>query len=241
MIHAMTIEELEEKIRQIGLSWDDRKKNRFQKYAILLKQWNQKMNLTAVDDESEVYEKHFLDCVLPMKHHFPGNKVCDVGSGAGFPGLVFAIMDPSLEITLVEPTRKRCRFLEEAASQLALDHITVVNSRAEDLAEKDREMYDVVTARAVAALPVLSELCIPLVRKGGLFLAMKGDRGQEEAAEAEFAVRTLGCVLENAETDELPESGKRTNLYYKKVKNTPPQYPRPYARIKKNPLKGKQS
>lgn len=237
----MTIEELEEQIRQNGLSWDDMKKNRFQRYAILLKQWNQKMNLTAVDDEEEVYEKHFLDCVLPMKHHFPGNKVCDVGSGAGFPGLVWAIMREDLEVTLVEPTGKRCRFLTEAASELGLGHVTVINARAEEITGEYREAFDVVTARAVASLPVLSELCIPLVRKDGLFLAMKGDRGREEAEEAAFAVRTLGCVLESTETDELPEGGKRTNLYYRKTRSTPPQYPRPYARIKKNPLKGKQS
>ncbi len=237
----MTIEELEEQIRQNGLSWDDGKKNRFQQYAILLKQWNQKMNLTAVDDEGEVYEKHFLDCVLPLKHHFPGNKVCDVGSGAGFPGLVWAIMQEDLELTLVEPTGKRCRFLTEAAAELGLRNVTVINARAEEIAGQYREVFDVVTARAVASLPVLSELCIPLVRKDGLFLAMKGDRGQEEAEEAGFAVRTLGCVLEHMENDELPEGGKRTNLYYRKIKNTPIQYPRPYARIKKNPLKGKQS
>ncbi len=234
----MTIEQLREQAEKLEVTWDDKMKNRFEKYAILLKQWNQKMNLTAVDEPEEVYEKHFLDCLLPLKHHFPGNNVCDIGSGAGFPGLVFAIADASLSLTLVEPTGKRCRFLEEAVRELELDNVTVVNERAEEHVRTHRESYDVVCARAVAALPVLAELCIPLVRAGGLFLAMKGERGTEEAEEGAFAVKTLGCTADGAETDTLPSAGTRTNLFYKKTRKTPPQYPRPYARIKNRPLKG---
>ncbi len=232
----MTIEELAEQTIRAGTAWNDTMKNRFQTYAILLNQWNQKMNLTAVDQPEEVYEKHFLDCILPLKTEFPGKRVCDVGSGAGFPGLVFAIADTSLEVTLVEPTGKRCRFLEAVCSELSLDNVTVVNARAEDYAEDHRESFDVVTARAVASLPVLSELCIPLVRKNGIFLAMKAEKGMAEAEEGAFAVKALGCRLSDVMKESLPDGSVRINLVYAKEKNTPPQYPRPYAKIKKKPL-----
>lgn len=232
----MQIEELEKHAVDLGISWDDTMKSRLIRYAELLKEWNQKMNLTAVDEPEMVYEKHFLDCMLPLQVHFPGNKICDVGSGAGFPGMVFAIADPDLQATLVEPTGKRCRFLEEVIKELDLKNVTVLNERAEEHVMKFRAYYDVVCARAVAGLPVLAELCIPLVRKDGIFLAMKGDKGLEEAIEGTFAVKTLGCRESGTIMQNLPDGSERVLLVYRKEKDTPEQYPRPYAKIRKKPL-----
>ena len=235
----MNIEQLVDMTGYEGISWDDMMKNRLELYAILLRQWNQKMNLTAVDDPEEIYEKHFLDSMLPLKIPMDVHTVCDVGSGAGFPGLVYAIVKPEWNVTLLEPTGKRCRFLEEVTRQLDLENAEIINARAEELVVTKRESFDLVTARAVAVLPVLAELCIPLVKQNGIFLAMKGERGEQEAEQAAFAVKTLGCVLEHMEKDELLSSGSRVNLYYRKDKRTPRQYPRQYAKIKKNPLRGK--
>lgn len=237
----MQINDLEKHAVDLGIAWDETMKDRFETYAVLLKQWNQKMNLTAVDEPEEVYEKHFLDCMLPMQIYFPGNKVCDVGSGAGFPGLVFAIADQKLNVTLVEPTGKRCRFLEEVIRELNLTNVSVLNERAEEHVAKYRAYYDVVCARAVAGLPVLAELCIPLIHKEGIFLAMKGEKGLEEAKEGEFAIKTLGCRESEILQRNLPDGSARVLLVYKKENETPPQYPRPYAKIRKKPLGSRKS
>jgi 16S rRNA (guanine527-N7)-methyltransferase len=150
--------------------------------------------------------------------------------------MVFAIADPDLQATLVEPTGKRCRFLEEVIRELDLKNVNVVNERAEEHVAKFRAFYDVVCARAVAGLPVLAELCVPLVRRNGIFLAMKGDKGLEEAAEGTFAVKTLGCRESETIRTSLPDGSERVLLVYKKEKDTPEQYPRPYAKIRKKPL-----
>jgi len=194
------------------------------------------MNLTAITEYEEIIEKHFYDCLLPLKNVGLSGKVCDVGSGAGFPGLVWKIVNPEVEFVLVEPTGKRCTFLNEVINQLGLEKITVINKRAEEYVLEEREVFDYVTARAVANLRVLSELCIPLIKVNGMFVALKGMHGDEEAEAAKHAMDVLGAELVNKENTNLDEGDNRVNLYYKKVKATPNEYPRNYGRIKKKPL-----
>ena len=231
----MTIEEL---MAEAAWIQNDRKtaSDALSRYLDLLLEWNQKMNLTAIKEPAEVVEKHFYDCLLPLSTGKITGAVCDVGSGAGFPSVVWKIADPSLDVTIVEPTGKRCLFLQEVIRRLDLSGIRVCNERAEDHVKENRERYDVVTARAVASLPVLAELCIPLVRKGGLFAAMKGAKGAEEALQAEHACKVLGTEQELLQNCQLHGGDTRINLYYRKTAKTPPQYPRNYAQIKKKPL-----
>ena len=208
----------------------------FRTYIGLLQQWNEKMNLTAITDPEEVYEKHFLDCLTPLAYCGLKGSVADIGSGAGFPGLVFAIACPQMQVSLVEPLGKRCTFLREAARELGLTNVTVINERAEDHAAQHRETYDAVTARAVAALPVLSELCVPLVKVGGIFAAMKGSQGEDEKTQAAHALEVLGIGETEVIRLRLPSAGERTLIKCVKTKQTPRKYPRNYGQIHKHPL-----
>ena len=150
----------------------------------LLLEWNEKINLTALRTRDDIYEKHFLDCLLPIALIKENASVIDVGSGAGFPGVVFAIARPDLRVTLLEPIGKRVRYLQLLVSELKLNNVTVIQGRAEDVVKTERETFDVAVARAVAGLPVLSELCAPFIRVGGMFLAMKCPQGSEEVIAA---------------------------------------------------------
>lgn len=232
----MTIEELKQELENRKISYSESLLEGSQKLTVLLKEWNAKFNLTAIDDPEEVYEKHILDCLIPLGCETIHGKVADVGSGAGFPGLVWALALPDCSFTLIEPTAKRCRYLEEAVKQLGLWNVTVVNERAEEAVNHSREAFDVVTARAVANLPVLSELCVPLVKPGGFFCALKGAQGREEVALAEFALAKLGCSKPTIVETALPCGDERTIIHADKVRSTPKQYPRNYAQIKHKPL-----
>ena len=231
----MNLQELQTFAEEHGLVWTDRAAFLLPRYAELLKEWNEKMNLTAITEPEEVYEKHFADCMIPMNCLPSGGTVCDVGSGAGFPGLVFAVMAPDLRVTLLEPLHKRCVFLQAVIAELGLTNVTVDNRRAEDSADL-RGQFDVTTARAVANLPVLSELCLPLTKTGGIFLAMKGPQAEAELQAAAHALTVLGGETENVQKETLPGGETRTNIIIRKNKATPAKYPRPYAKIKKNPL-----
>lgn len=224
-----------EELEKNNIQLNDKQKEQFSTYADLLFEWNQKMNLTAIDDRDGIYSKHFLDCVLPsFQTHLEGS-LCDVGAGAGFPSIPLKIVYPDLHITIVETLQKRCNFLKELVKQLGLENVDIVNARAEDYAKIKRESFDIVTARAVANLTMLSELCIPLVKVNGIFLAMKGKNGDEEYKEGSYACNVLGCKLE--ETFEYTlDDAKRMNFVFRKVKNTPKKYPRAFAKIKKEPL-----
>ena len=165
-------------LKEHGIELDEKKKSQFFRYFELLVEWNEKMNLTAITDEPSVYLKHFFDSIsLAFFIDLDGRKtVCDVGAGAGFPSLPLKICFPELEVTIVDSLNKRIGFLEHIAEELKLDKVNFVHSRAEDFGQnkKYREKFDIVTARAVARLSVLSELCVPLVKKDGLFISMKG-------------------------------------------------------------------
>ena len=231
----MTKQQFIEAVQSLGIKLTTVQIEQFQKYMELLVEWNQKMNLTAITEEEQVWEKHFYDSILPFAH-LSFDSMCDVGSGAGFPGIPVQIVFPDVKMTLVEPLQKRCRFLNEVKEQLHLDHLEIVNERAEDFAKKRREKFDVVSARAVAKLSILLELCIPLVKKNGIMVALKGKNGMEELHRADKAVKVLGISLVKEETCHLEEDATRINLYFKKEKNTPAKYPRAYGQIKKKPL-----
>ncbi|MBR5990511.1 MAG: 16S rRNA (guanine(527)-N(7))-methyltransferase RsmG [Bacilli bacterium] len=209
---------------------------RFKKYAGLLKEWNEKMNLTAITDEPEIVEKHFYDCLLPTDHDLLDDKlICDLGTGAGFPGMVWAIAYPKCVVTLVDATGKKCMFLNEVIKELNLTNAFVVNSRGEDL--DMREHFDIVTARAVAPLNILLEVCVPLIKEKGLMIAMKGAKGKEELADAKKAVQKLYLKVININEQALPnDEGVRYNIILKKEKKTEKKYPRSWAEIQKKPL-----
>ena len=233
----MTKTEFQKACFDAGIQLSDDQIQQFEKYMQLLIEWNEKMNLTAITQEEEVWEKHFYDSIMPFtKMKF--ETMCDIGSGAGFPGIPVKIAFPQVKMTLVEPLQKRCRFLNEVKTQLGLENLEILNVRAEDLAKEKRECFDVVSARAVAKLSILLELCVPLVKMNQTMVALKGKNGHEELKHAKKAIDTLGVELIHEETFKIEEDATRINLYFKKVKHTPNKYPRAYGQIKKKPLEG---
>lgn len=232
----MTKLEFIEAVRKLNIALSNKQIEQFDLYAKLLAEWNEKMNLTSITEIEQVYEKHFYDSLLPFKD-LSFHTMCDVGSGAGFPGLPVKIAYPEIELTIVEPLQKRCRFLEEVCAQLGLSGVHIVCARAEDHVKVAREFFDLVSARAVARLPILLELCVPLVKKEGYMVALKGRQGHEELIEAKPALDCLKVELIKEDALDLNE-GMRINLYFKKVDVTPKKYPRAYGQIKKKPLGG---
>jgi 16S rRNA (guanine527-N7)-methyltransferase len=232
----MRITDLPDICRQSGIDLNDEMIRQLERYMELLMEWNEKINLTAIKEPEEIVEKHFYDCLLPLSSGQIHGRCADIGSGAGFPGLVWKIADPELSMMLVEPTGKRCTFLKTVISELGLKEIEVINQRSEDYVREARESFDVVTARAVANLRVLCELCVPLVKKGGLFVPMKGSSAIDEVSEAAHAMKVLGCKVENIQETSLPGGDIRNNIFCRKTASTQPEYPRHYGRIKKQPL-----
>lgn len=222
-------------LQKLGISLTVKQEAQFRTYVSMLQHWNEKMNLTAICEESAIYEKHFYDSILPFVKVQGIQSLCDVGAGAGFPSIPLKIVFPEWNVTIVEPLQKRIHFLQALCEELQLE-VTLRNVRAEDFAKDHREQFDLVTARAVANLPVLSELCVPLVSLNGLFVAMKGANGKEEVELAKYAIQCLGCQLSNISENELSDGSKRINVFYKKIKKTPKHYPRAYSQIKKHPL-----
>ncbi len=231
----MNYEELKE-LTSSFLPLSDSQIEAFKKYAVLLREWNEKFNLTAITEESEVVEKHFYDCLLPFKSVKLENiDACDLGSGAGFPGLVFAIAMPTWNMTLVDSTNKKCTFLREAAKELGLTNVTVISGRAEELGMRGK--FDLVSARAVAPLYLLLELAMPLLKVNGTFLSMKGSKAEEEIKEAKEAFRKLDCKVISMNTETLPNDvGTRSNIIIKKVKETNKKYPRTWGEMQKHHL-----
>ncbi|MBQ9521764.1 MAG: 16S rRNA (guanine(527)-N(7))-methyltransferase RsmG [Oscillospiraceae bacterium] len=207
-------------------------------YAEMLLERNRVMNLTAITSESDVAQLHFLDsCALTMFADFHGKSVIDVGTGAGFPGLPLRLVEPSLKLTLLDAQRKRVDFLREVRDALKLSGVDCVQERAEVYAAQNRERFDIAVSRAVAALPVLAELCLPLVRVGGAFLAMKSVNCDAELSSASHAVRTLGGHVQQVSDYTIPGSDiPRRVIVIEKRHHTPSGYPRAFGKIKKNPL-----
>ena len=213
----------------------ERQLQQFELYADLLVEWNEKFNLTSITDRENIYVKHFQDSLLPFIYYDLKCSLADVGTGAGFPGIPLKIIDPDLEVTLVEPTGKRCTFLNEVIRQLGLEKITVINKRSEDYA-RDNVRFDFVTARAVAELNILSELCMPLVKLNGHFIVMKGPKAFQELGTAARAIKTLGGTVREIREISLSEDQTRVLIDIQKISEHNPKYPRNYSQIKKKPL-----
>mgnify|MGYP000766452068 CR=1 FL=1 len=206
-------------------------------FAQILVDYNQKVNLTAITDPEGIEDKHFLDSLLFASQPEVAGKMVDVGAGAGFPGIVTKIYKPELELTLMEPTGKRVEFLKYACAQLGLTGVEFAKERAEEAARKVwREQFDIASARAVAALPVLSEYCLPLVKVGGRFIAMKGPEADAEAKAAANALKKLGGRYEETRQFTLPDGSARGLVFCKKISQTPTVYPRNGGKIAKKPL-----
>lgn len=208
-------------------------------YGNLLIEWNEKINLTAITDPAEIVVKHFIDSISLLKiiDPKPGEKLIDIGTGAGFPGMVIKIIRPDVDVTLLDGHQKRFIFLEDLQNQIGIK-ATNLHQRAELAAKENihRERYDFATARAVARLNTLAEYCLPFVKKNGYFVAMKGPEAANEAAEGKKAVSILGGGEINLITEELPMQNTRAFIKVKKVGPTPPKYPRASAKISKAPL-----
>lgn len=207
-------------------------------YQRLLEEKNKVMNLTGIDQKEEVYEKHFYDSLLfSFNEDLDGKKLIDVGTGAGFPGLVLAICYPSLEVTLLEPLTKRCNFLKEVVDELKLTNVKIVNERSEDYSVKNIEKFDYAVARAVSKLNILLEIISPMLKINGLFVALKGKIYQEEINESENALKTLLLEVLKVKEEKLPsENDIRGNIFVQKKGKTPSRFPRNYGQIKKRPL-----
>ena len=226
----------------VEMNFVEDKYNKFITYKNLLQEWNEKINLTAITEDEEVIKKHFIDCIKAFsENQFKEAKnLIDVGTGAGFPGLPIAIMKEDLNITLLDSLNKRVNFLNIVKNSLNLTNVTTIHSRAEDGARNKelREKFDIATSRAVANMAVLSEFCLPYVKVGGYFIALKGPAITDELNDAKNAIGTLGGKL--IEVIEVSVEGtdlKHNLVVIKKVKETPKTYPRKAGSITKKPIK----
>lgn len=208
------------------------------RYAELLVEKNKVMNLTAITEPADIATLHFLDsAALLTLADFRDKTVADVGTGAGFPGLPLRIVDPSIRLTLLDAQNKRIEFLKEVCGDLSLADVECVHQRAEEFAADRRESFDLVTSRAVAALPLLCELCLPLVKVGGYFVSMKSVDAGAELDSAAHAIEVLGGTVERVADYDIPGTEVRHRaILIKKVRETGKKYPRAFAKIKKAPL-----
>lgn len=234
------IEILKTNAEAYGIEISDDLGEKLEIYARLLKEWNDKINLTAITDDEGIALKHFLDCLLVSKaaQFKSGDKVIDVGTGAGFPGLVIAAVFPDVQVTLLDSTGKKLKAVENIRQEMGVQNAEVVHMRAEDAGKKPefREKYDFATARAVAELRVLLEYTLPFVKVGGTFLSLKGASAVDEIDGAKASLKTLGGKIEGINEFILPGGDKRAIINVKKISHIPPKFPRVSAQIAKKPL-----
>ena len=225
----------------VGLEFTEGQYEQFIKYMRLLQEWNEKINLTAITEDEEVVKKHFIDCIKAFKSDKIKNAktIIDVGTGAGFPGLPIAIMNPNVEVTLLDSLNKRINFLNLVVRELGLKNVKTIHSRAEDGARKPelREKFDIATSRAVANMAVLSEFCMPYVKKGGYFVALKGPSIDEELENGSNAIKILGGELKDIIEISIEETDLKHNIVeVKKIKTCPKTYPRKAGTVNNKPL-----
>lgn len=229
-------------IEELGISVNDKILQDFKVYREVLVDWNQKMNLTGIEEEREVYIKHFLDSISAITNNYikDGMSIIDVGTGAGFPGLPLRMCLKNVKLTLLDSLNKRINFLQEVSAKVGIDDIEFIHGRAEDFGKDEnyREKYDIATARAVAGLPVLIEFCAPFIKLGGYFVCLKGPNANLELEEAKKAIEIMGLEFVEKIDVKLPELDLSHNiLVFKKIKNTPEKYPRKAGKPSKNPIK----
>lgn len=228
-------------LQKKGIELNKDQLNQFDLYFKMLVEWNEKINLTALTSVEDVYLKHFYDSISAAFYVDFTKKlhICDVGAGAGFPSIPIKICFPNLKVTIVDSLKKRIGFLNELASALELDGVAFHHSRAEDFGANPtyRESFDVVMARAVARMSVLSELCMPLNKINGVFIAMKGAQANEELGDSEKAIKQLGGEIKHIHTFTLPEEdSERSIIIVDKKRKTPKKYPRKAGTPNKNPI-----
>ena len=233
---------LRQGINGFGIEASDQMINDLKTYREILVDWNQKMNLTGIEEEREVFIKHFLDSISAVSNGYIKNGISliDVGTGAGFPGLPLKICLRDIKLTLLDSLNKRINFLQEVSNTVNLEDVEFIHGRAEDFGKdsKYREQFDVATARAVAGLPILMEFCVPFVKLGGYFVCLKGPNANLELEESQKAMEVLGLEFIEKIDIELPnEELKHNILVFKKVKNTPEKYPRKAGKPAKSPIK----
>lgn len=233
------INTLLEGVVELGIELNIKQQDQFTKYKDLLKEWNERINITAITDDKEIDIKHFLDSLTPSNYFNGKKKVIDIGTGGGFPGLPLKILNNDLDITLLDSLNKRIIFLNEVIKELTLIDIIAIHGRAEELGrtQKHREQYDVCVSRAVASLNTLSEYCLPFVKVGGFFISMKGSNIDDELSESERAINLLGGKIVKKEIIVLPKSDiEHSLIIIEKKEETPTKYPRAGGKPKKNPL-----
>ena len=234
----MTQEEFILELKELGIELTEQQKKQLKKYYEMLVEYNQHMNLTGITEESDFYLKHFYDSLTLEKaiHLEKMHTLCDIGTGAGFPGLVLKIVFPNLKVTLVDSLNKRILFLQDVIQELGLKEVETIHVRAEEFAKNHREQYDVVTSRAVANLSLLSEISLPLVRVGGYFIPMKAHLELEMDTLNSITGKLNGKIEELISFDLPNEHSVRNLLKIKKIEKTHYKYPRKFADMKKKPL-----
>lgn len=239
----MNPEQFVQELSKRNFKLNEKQINQFNQYFTSLIAANQKVNLTRITEEDDVYLKHFFDSLTPLftfsEVFKPGDTVCDVGAGAGFPSIPLKILQPELKVTIVDSLGKRLTFLQDLIEKLQLQDVTLVHGRAEDVGRNKlyREQFDIVTARAVANMAVLSEYCLPLVKKSGYFVALKGPKAEKELQDGQKAISLLGGKVIQTEELQLPTSSEeRTLILVQKVKATPKKYPRQAGTPHRKPI-----
>ena len=232
----MNIDEFKIEVKKLGIEVTDEEISKLEKYADLLKEWNEKINLTAITEKEQVFLKHFYDSLTLVKiiNLDKVDNLCDLGTGAGFPGLVLKIFFPQLKLTLVDALNKRINFLDVVVKELSLENVTLIHARAEEYGKDHRECFDVVTARALSSFSILLEYSASLLKVHGHLIAM---RGLDDSSDGIDALKVLNLKINNVLEFKLPfEESNRTLVDVIKVDKTPQKYPRRYIEIKKKTL-----
>lgn len=237
----MTEQEFIDALAEKGITLTETQVKQFKEYFHLLVEWNEKMNLTAITDVQGVYLKHFYDSIMPLWHVQleQDAHLCDVGAGAGFPSIPMKIIRPDLHITIIDSLNKRIHFLNHLSQALQLENVQAIHARAEEAGQDPtlRGKFDYVTARAVASLNVLCEFCLPFIKKGGYFIALKGHQADHEIEAATNAIKILGAKFESQALEKLPlEESDRAIISIRKTLETPKKYPRRAGKPSKQPI-----
>lgn len=235
---------IKKSVEKLNLSFSKDQYEQFMQYKDMLKDWNEKMNLTAITEDEEIISKHFIDSIQAFQFDElkDATTLIDVGTGAGFPGLPIKIMKPELKVTLLDSTNKKLGFLKVVTEELKLNNVEFIHSRAEDGARKIgyRDSYDIAISRAVANLSLLTELCLPYVKIGGHFIALKGPAVDQEIEDAKYAVEVLGGkIVKTMEVDIEGTDLKHNLVVIRKVKATPKDFPRSSSTIKNSSISAK--